>query len=48
MTGDMGREVTDGPGAGVEFPVPGREFAILEFVDTVDPDPEGIKLGREG
>lgn len=48
LTGDMGLEVTDGCVAGTELPVPGREFAILEFVETVDPDPEVVNPGLEG
>lgn len=47
LIGDIGREVTDGAGVGAELPVPGREFVILELVDTVDPEPVVINPGLE-
>ena len=45
LTGDIGLEVTGGPGAGAEFPVAGRGPAILELLETVDPDAEAVSPG---
>lgn len=48
LIGDMGLEAAEGPEGWGELPVPGREVATLELVDTVDPDPEVVIGGLEG
>jgi hypothetical protein len=45
LTGDIGLEVTGGPGTGAEFPVAGRGPAIFELLETVDPDAEAVSPG---